>query len=60
MSQSSGIDEGREIVREIVRKQGFVSASTLKLIATISEEARREVEEALLQKDKRIGSSVLV
>lgn len=60
MSQSSGIDEGREIVREIVRKQGFVSASTLKLIATISEEARREVEEALLQKDKTIGSSVLV
>lgn len=61
MPQSTGINEARQVVREIVREHGFVQESTLQLInSLVSQEARREVEEALLAKDKKIGSSVLV
>jgi hypothetical protein len=50
----------QRIIKEIVRKHGFVQESTLQLInSLVSQEARREVEEALLAKDIQIGSSVL-
>jgi hypothetical protein len=53
-------DSARQVIKEIVREHGFVQESTLKLIdSLVSQEARREVEEALLAKDIKIGSSVL-
>ncbi|KAH7378152.1 hypothetical protein BKA64DRAFT_585931 [Cadophora sp. MPI-SDFR-AT-0126] len=64
MSGSSGSGEGetnaKRIIQEIVRSHGFVQESTLQLInSLVSQDARREVEEALLAKDIQIGSSVL-
>lgn len=56
----AGIKRAREIIKEIVKEHGFVQESTLQLInSLVSQEARREVEEALLAKDIQIGSSVL-
>jgi hypothetical protein len=53
-------DNARRIIKEIVKEHGFVQESTLQLIgSSVSQEARREVEEALLAKDIKIGSSVL-
>ncbi len=50
----------QQIIKEIVRKHGFVNENTLQLINSwVSQEARREVGEALLAKDIQIGSSVL-
>jgi len=50
----------KHTIQEIVRKHGFVKESTLQAInALVSQNARREVEEALLAKDIQIGSSVL-
>ena len=46
----------RELVDQIVEKNGFVRESSL---GTMSQEVRREVEQALLAKDKKIGCSVL-
>lgn len=60
MSQPTGIDEARQIIKDIVKEHGLVQESTLELIGSVSKEARREVEEALLEKDKKIGFSVLV
>lgn len=56
---AEGESRAQQIISEIVRKHGFVSESTLQLISSVSQEARREVEEALLAKDIQIGSSVL-
>lgn len=56
---AEGESRAQQIINEIVRKHGFVSESTLQLISSVSQEARREVEEALLAKDIQIGSSVL-
>lgn len=53
-------DGAQQIIKEIVKEHGFVQESTLQLInSLVSQEARREVEEALLAKDIQIGSSVL-
>ena len=50
----------KQIIQSIVREHGFVQESTLQLIdSLVSQDARREVEEALLAKDIQIGSSVL-
>lgn len=49
----------RELVRKITRDHGFVSPDRLQQLETFSPELRREVEEALLTKDRLIGSSVL-
>lgn len=57
MSQFIGINEARQVIMGIVREQGFVWESTLQ---SLHPDARREIEEALLTKDKKIGSSVLV
>jgi len=46
----------RIVVDEIVKDAGFVRESSLE---TMSQEVRREVEEALLAKDKKIGAAVL-
>ena len=46
----------RELVKEVVKDNGFVRESSLK---TMTQEVRREVEEALLVKDRKIGASVL-
>jgi hypothetical protein len=46
----------RELISQIVKENGFVRESSLE---TMSQDVRREVEEALLAKDKKIGSSVL-
>ena len=51
-----GTARARELVNQIVQKNGFVRESSLD---TMSQEVRREVEQALLAKDKKIGSSVL-
>jgi RNase P protein component len=60
MSESIGRNRARRVIKEIVREHGFVQESTLQLIdSLVSQEARREVEEALLAKDIKIGSSVL-
>jgi hypothetical protein len=57
---AEGESRAQRIIKEIVRKHGFVQESTLQLInSLVSQEARREVEEALLAKDIQIGSSVL-
>ena len=57
MSASTfGTARARELVNQIVQTNGFVRRSSLD---TMSQEVRREVEEALLAKDKKIGSSVL-
>lgn len=48
--------QARQIVDQIVRDAGYVRESSL---GTMSPEVRREVEEALLAKDRRIGASVL-
>ena len=48
--------EARDAVNRIVQHNGFVRESTLE---KVTREARREVEEALLAKDKKIGASVL-
>ncbi len=61
----SGPAEGeiraQQIIKEIVRKHGFVNENTLQLINSwVSQEARQEVGEALLAKDIQIGSSVLM
>jgi RNase P protein component len=60
MSESIGRNRARRVIEEIVREHGFVQESTLQLIDTlVSQEARREVEKALLAKDTKIGFSVL-
>jgi hypothetical protein len=57
---AGGESRAQRIIKDIVRKHGFVQESTLQLInSLVSQEARREVEEALLAKDMQIGSSVL-
>ncbi|RYP79682.1 hypothetical protein DL769_002822 [Monosporascus sp. CRB-8-3] len=48
--------QARDLVSQIVKENGFVRQSSLD---TMSQEVRREVEEALLIKDKKIGASVL-
>ncbi|KAI1188940.1 hypothetical protein F5B17DRAFT_450976 [Nemania serpens] len=55
MSQASA----RELVRKITKDHGFVSPDRLEQLEAFSPELRREIEEALLTKDKIIGSSVL-
>jgi len=59
MSGSITEERAREIIKEIVKQHGLVPEATLELIGSFSQEARREVEEALLAKDIQIGSSVL-
>jgi len=60
MSESRGRDRAQRVIREIVREHGLVQESTLQSIdSLVGQEARREVEEALIAKDIRIGSSVL-
>lgn len=60
MSESIGRTRARRVITEIVRGHGFVRESTLQQInSLVSQEARREVEEALLAKDIKTGSSVL-
>lgn len=60
ISELTGRNRAREVIKEIVKEHGFVKESTLQLIdSLVSQEARREVEEALLAKDIKIGSSVL-
>jgi hypothetical protein len=57
---AEGESSAQRIIEEIVRNHGFVQESTLQLInSLVSQEARREVEAALLAKDIQIGSSVL-
>ena len=57
MSQSpDGRARARELINQIVKDNGFVRESSLE---TMSQEVRREVEEALLAKDRKIGHSVL-
>lgn len=48
--------QARQLVDQIVKSAGYVRESSLD---TMSPEVRREVEEALLTKDKQIGASVL-
>jgi hypothetical protein len=55
-SDQAAIAEAQDLINQIVKAGGYVREETLK---TMTREARREVEEALLIKDKRIGSSVL-
>jgi hypothetical protein len=60
MSESIERNRARQVIKEIVKEHGFVQENTLQLIdSLVSQEARREVEEALLAKDIKIGSSVL-
>ncbi|KAJ3566247.1 hypothetical protein NPX13_g7209 [Xylaria arbuscula] len=49
----------RELVRRITRDHGFVSPERLEQLETFDPELRRDIEEALLTKDRLIGSSVL-
>lgn len=57
---AEGESSAQRIIEEIVRNHGFVQERTLQLInSLVSQEARREVEAALLAKDIQIGSSVL-
>ncbi|KAI8635259.1 hypothetical protein F5Y19DRAFT_5509 [Xylariaceae sp. FL1651] len=49
----------RELVENITRDHGFVSPERLEQLETFDPELRREIEEALLTKDRLIGSSVL-
>jgi len=57
---TEGQRKAQRIIKRIIRKHGFVKESTLQLINhLVSQEARKEVEEALLAKDIQIGSSVL-
>jgi hypothetical protein len=46
----------RSLVEQIVRDNGFVREGSLE---SMKPDVRREVEEALLAKDKKIGASVL-
>lgn len=60
----SGPAEGelraKQIIQDIVNEHGFVQESTLQSInSLVSQDARLEVERALLAKDMQIGSSVL-
>ena len=48
--------EAREVVDRIVQENGFLPESTL---GSMSPEVRKQVEDALLAKDKKIGSTVL-
>ncbi|KAI0157391.1 hypothetical protein GGR57DRAFT_510975 [Xylariaceae sp. FL1272] len=49
----------RDLVRKITKDHGFVSPERLEQLETFDPELRRDIEEALLTKDKLIGSSVL-
>ncbi|KAI1262212.1 hypothetical protein F5Y18DRAFT_398949 [Xylariaceae sp. FL1019] len=49
----------RDLVRQITKDHGFVSPERLEQLETFDPELRRDIEEALLTKDKLIGSSVL-
>ncbi|KAI0424953.1 hypothetical protein F5Y09DRAFT_118782 [Xylaria sp. FL1042] len=49
----------RKLVQKITRDHGFVSPERLQQLETFNPELRRDIEEALLTKDKLIGSSVL-
>ncbi|KAI0977216.1 hypothetical protein F4678DRAFT_468441 [Xylaria arbuscula] len=49
----------RELVRQITKKHGFISPDRFEQLETFDPGLRREIEEALLTKDKMIGSSVL-
>ncbi|KAI0182894.1 hypothetical protein EV127DRAFT_40641 [Xylaria flabelliformis] len=49
----------RELVRKITKDHGFVSPERLEQLETFDSELQRDIEEALLTKDKMIGSAVL-
>jgi len=46
----------RDLVKRIAKGHGYLSEKTLQ---SIDPEIRREVEEAMLQKDELIGSTVI-
>ncbi|KAI0198817.1 hypothetical protein F4808DRAFT_472474 [Astrocystis sublimbata] len=49
----------RNLVQRITKNHGFVSPERLEELGTFDQGLRRDIEEALLTKDKLIGSSVL-
>ncbi|KAI1421444.1 hypothetical protein F5Y12DRAFT_767727 [Xylaria sp. FL1777] len=59
MAIPSSQTSARELVRKITKDHGFVSPDRLEQLETFNPELRHEIEEALLTKDKMIGSSVL-
>ncbi|KAI3332562.1 hypothetical protein F4824DRAFT_475026 [Ustulina deusta] len=59
MAIPSSQASARELVRKITKDHGFVSPDRFEQLETFDPELRREIEEALLTKDKMIGSSVL-
>ncbi|KAI1118839.1 hypothetical protein F5Y14DRAFT_397902 [Nemania sp. NC0429] len=59
MAIPSSQASARELVRKITKDHGFVSPERLEQLETFDPELRREIEEALLTKDRMIGSSVL-
>ncbi|KAI1125093.1 hypothetical protein F5Y10DRAFT_284521 [Nemania abortiva] len=59
MAIPSSQASARELVRKITKDHGFISPDTFEQLETYDPELRREFEEALLTKDKMIGSSVL-
>ncbi|KAI0508878.1 hypothetical protein F5B22DRAFT_638424 [Xylaria bambusicola] len=59
MAVPSSQASARELVRKITKDHGFVSPDRLEQLESFDPELRREIEEALLTKDKMIGSSVL-
>lgn len=48
--------EARELVESIAKSHGYLGEDVL---SQISDDIRRQVEEALLKKDEMIGSSVM-
>ena len=52
----ASVEQARDLVNQIVQQNEFVSEKSLE---SVSQDVRREVEEALLAQDKKIGASVL-
>ncbi|KAI1297487.1 hypothetical protein F5Y03DRAFT_386916 [Xylaria venustula] len=59
MAIPSSQKSARKLVKRIAKDHGFISPETFEQLETFSPELRRELEEALLTKDRMIGSSVL-
>ena len=55
VSRSSGEAAARDLVKSIAKDHGYLGAA---VYAKMDEETRRDVQEAILAKDKLIGSSV--
>lgn len=55
----SGREAAKKLVEDIVKQHGYVRASTMDRVGAMSQEARREIEDAFLKKDELIGANVI-